>query len=150
MILQSETTTKVIDLKNQDLLSRESIPKKHFLAIKGSASGQNIERFGAIITYKDFKTLKDVVEFYKKNRKKYDGVVMSYLNATGFSYFDSELTISNVNIGYIEQGFILNKAKTHLLVDLNDIILEMQNKLEIETICKGYFHKSDDAFLCIL
>ena len=150
MILQSETTTKVIDLKNQDLLSRTSIPTRHFLAIKGSAIGQNIERFGAKITYKDFKTLKEVVEFYKKNKNKYDGVVMSYLNATGFAYFDPELNISNVNIGYIEQGFIINKTKTQLLTDIDDIILEMQNRLEIETICKGYFHKAEDAFLCIL
>lgn len=150
MILQSETTTKVIDLKNQDLLSRVSIPSRHFLAIKGSAIGKNIERFGAKITYKDYKTLKEIVDFYKKNKNKYDGVVMSYLNATDFAYFDPELNISNLNIGYIEQGFVLNKTNTKLLSNIDDIILEMQNRLEIETICKGYFHKAEDAFLCIL
>ena len=49
---------------------------KHFLARENYGVAKNIERYGSKITYVKNVTMKQLIEKYKKNLNKYDGITL--------------------------------------------------------------------------
>lgn len=148
MFIQGFITERLIYLQKANNVSRKNIDTVTLLSPKGYAVAKNFERLGAQIVYKD-DTIENILKYYEKNKSKYDGVSLDYMDARGRENSFSGLVTNKNDFGFKEIAFIVNKSKTELKNDLNLQIIRLQNNLFTEEAC-DHFLDDEDKYLCVM
>tara|TARA_B100000424_G_scaffold265837_1_gene256097 strand:- start:770 stop:1972 length:1203 start_codon:yes stop_codon:yes gene_type:complete len=146
LVLQAQATTFDAELQKRGTLNRKNIEGKQLLCIKGHATAKKFERLGAVITYIEDKDLGELVEYYKENKNQFDGITVD--STSGIFYRTNKLKLEAQGFGLQMTSFVIKKDKLAFLNDVNKEILKLQNSLEQEKICKGFFTGDDAATLC--
>lgn len=148
MFIQSKITNILIK-NNENSYDIKNIQSKTFLAFKGYAVANIVEKFKTKIKYIENINQKELFKKYKNNQNKYDGIILSYLDAFTFLQENPNLIASN-NFGFEPKSFIINKNRIDLLNDINIELLKMKDNLEMFDICKKYFGMVKDVPTCKL
>ena len=148
LVLQAQATTFDAELKKRGTLNRKNIESKHLLCMKGHATAKKFERLGATITYIEDKNLTELLQYYEENKDQFDGVTVD--STTGIFHRTDKLNLEAEGFGLQMTSFIVKKEQVTILNDINKRILDLQNSLDQEKICKGLFSGDDAATLCNL
>ena len=116
--------------------------------MKGHATAKKFERLGATITYIEDKNLTELLQYYEENKDQFDGVTVD--STTGIFHRTDKLNLEAEGFGLQMTSFIVKKEQVTILNDINKRILDLQNSLDQERICKGLFSGDDAAALCNL
>jgi hypothetical protein len=146
LVLQAQATTFDAELQQRGTMTRKNLSDKQLLCIKGQSTAKKFERFGANITYIKDKNLSELIEYYKENQDRFNGITVDSM--TGVSYKTSKLKLESDEFGLQMTSFIVSKKKIKLLNDMNKEILRLQDSLEQEKICRGFFPGNDNSYLC--
>ena len=146
LVLQAQATTFDAELQKRGTLNRKNIEGKQLLCIKGHATAKKFERLGAVITYIEDKDLGELIEYYKENKNQFDGITVD--STSGIFYRTNKLKLEAQGFGLQMTSFVIKKDKPAFLNDVNKEILKLQNSLEQEKVCKGFFTGDDAATLC--
>ena len=87
-----------------------------------------------------------LLEYYEKNKDTYNGVTVDSM--TGTRYKTSKLNLESDDFGLQMMAFPINKNNIDLLRDVDKEVLKLQETLEQEKICKGFFEGEDSEHLC--
>tara|TARA_B100001778_G_scaffold162428_1_gene133437 strand:+ start:696 stop:1868 length:1173 start_codon:yes stop_codon:yes gene_type:complete len=148
LVLQAQATTFDAELQKRGTLNRKNIESKHLLCMKGHATAKKFERLGATITYIEDKNLTELLQYYEENKDQFDGVTVD--STTGIFHRTDKLNLEAEGFGLQMTSFIVKKEQVTILNDINKRILDLQNSLDQERICKGLFSGDDAAALCNL
>ena len=148
LVLQAQATTFDAELQKRGTLDRKNIEGKQLLCIKGHATAKKFERLGAVITYIEDKDLGELIKYYEENKDQFDGVTVD--STSGIFHRTDKLNLEAEGFGLQMTSFVVKKEKLALLKDVNKQILALQNSLEQEKVCKGFFTGDDAAILCNL
>jgi ABC-type amino acid transport substrate-binding protein len=146
LVLQAQATTFDAELQKRGTLDRKNIEGKQLLCIKGHATAKKFERLGAVITYIEDKDLGELIKYYEENKEQFDGVTVD--STSGIFHRTDKLNLEAEGFGLQMTSFIVKKENLALLNDVNKQILSLQNSLEQEKVCKGFFSGDDAAILC--
>lgn len=146
LVLQAQATTFDAELQQRGTMTRENLGDKQLLCIKGQSTAKKFERFGANITYIKDKNLSELIEYYKENQDRFNGITVDSM--TGVSYKTAQLKLESDGFGLQMTSFVVSKKKIKLLNDMNKEILRLQDSLEQEKICRGFFPGNDNSYLC--
>lgn len=146
--VQAAATEKVLDIRELNTIDRDNIHTKTLLAPKGYSIAKNIERLGAKIKYVENKSLDDVIDMYVKDPSIADGVAIDYLQAKTREDPSIQLIVNESNLGFKEITFAVSKNRVELLRDINQKIVELQDNMQTETICKSYMPPGA-SYLCV-
>tara|TARA_X000000368_G_scaffold413039_2_gene400394 strand:- start:40 stop:1194 length:1155 start_codon:yes stop_codon:yes gene_type:complete len=146
LVLQAQATTFDAELQKRGVITRGNMKNKHFLCLKGSAAARKFERLGAKITYSSKMNFEQLLEYYEKNKDTYNGVTVDSM--TGTRYKTSKLNLESDDFGLQMMAFPINKNNIDLLRDVDKEVLKLQETLEQEKICKGFFEGDDSEHLC--
>jgi len=144
MLLQAYVTDKVISINENNTYTRENIKNQVLLCPEGYAVGKFMQRYGAKIEYHN-KTIKELKEYYIKNKEKYIGISLDYFDAINEETDD--LVTSTSPFGYSKMKWIVNKKYNTLLEDINYTLIPIHFNLYTYRICKKYVN-DHDARLC--
>ena len=151
--LQATITDRVIKINNQNEINRNNIVSAKLIAPKGYLIGNQLEEFGANVTYVDFKKMSDILDYYIKHSNDFDGIALSsedsysLLNKNYYSH--PNLMISNADFGFDRQCFPINKNNQLFRIDFDKELIQLHNTDNIENICKVYREPSL-VKLCVL
>ena len=148
LVLEAQATTFDAELQKRGTLNRKNIESKHLLCMKGHATAKKFERLGATITYIEDKNLTELLQYYEENKDQFDGVTVD--STTGIFHRTDKLNLEAEGFGLQMTSFIVKKEQVTILNDINKRILDLQNSLDQERICKGLFSGDDAAALCNL
>ena len=148
LVLQAQATTFDAELQKRGTINRKNIESKHLLCMKGHATAKKFERLGATITYIEDKNLTELLQYYEENKDQFDGVTVD--STTGIFHRTDKLNLEAEGFGLQMTSFIVKKEQVTILNDINKRILDLQNSLDQERICKGLFSGDDAAALCNL
>ena len=148
LVLQAQATTFDAELQKRGTLNRKNIESKHLLCMKGHATAKKFERLGATITYIEDKNLTELLQYYEENKDQFDGVTVD--STTGIFHRTDKLNLEAEGFGLQMTSFIVKKEQVTILNDINKRILDLQNSLDQERICKSLFSGDDAATLCNL
>ena len=146
LVLQAQATTFDAELQKRGVITRDNLKEKHLLCQAGHAAAAKFKRFGAEITYVEDKTLEELLEYYSENRDKYNGITVDSMSAA--HYVTDELNLESEGFGLQMTAFPVFKNQVEFLKDVNKQILFLQDSLEQEKICKGFFKGDDGERLC--
>lgn len=121
------TTSDLIKIKNQDIISKENIGGKVILAPKGYETVKYLEKYGAEIEFidGDFNT---ILEYYENNKNMYSGVIMDLLEADVYASYNKDFKISSEDFSYDEIAFPISKKLDNLENKINISIALEQDK----------------------
>ena len=136
--LQALTLGDLINYHKNSIVDIKSLSKINILTVKGNELGNILENTD--INIKTLKNIKDVVEFYKKNSHKYDGIVLDYDELVQIKRKNKDFEIDPYIFGYDSLHFCVNKNNEHLLKKIDEVILYMHDNLLIRDICKKFKH----------
>lgn len=148
LVLQAQATTFDAELQKRGTLDRKNIEGKQLLCIKGHATAKKFERLGAVITYIEDKDLGELIKHYEENKGQFDGITVD--STSGIFHRTDKLNLESEGFGLQMTSFVVKKDKLALLNDVNKQILTLQNSLDQEKVCKGFFTGDDAAILCNL
>ena len=149
IFLRADTTVNLDGIEKNKEFTIYNMKNKHFLARENYGVAKNIERYGSKITYVKNVTMKQLIDKYKKNLNKYDGITLDIYDARilGEQY---NLTVTESSLGYSDLGYIINKKYPNLLIDINSEIDTLRQSFFIKKMCAAYFISNKDVHLCIL
>ena len=141
MFIQAEITSSMVGIETDLKYKKEEIRRKRFLtcyAVPGSYTSK-FERYGAILEH--FTGTEDeMVEKYKKKKKKYQGCIITYLDGYKYERHDPELVLTGAKeYGYEPTCFIVGKNDSQLKDDVNNEIMKLEHNLELHLICRKYY-----------
>ena len=79
-----------------------------------------------------------MVEYYEKNKNKYQGIAMAYSDAFHFLKKDKNLIITSEHMGMEPVCWVISKKRKQLLEDLDNQILMLREEGTVSTLCKEY------------
>jgi len=149
LFLQAEITSKTIEKRQMNKLSKGHLKDKPILGHKGYAMAEKLEEQGANIIYIDDITNMELFKRYLKNSDKYNGVVLSYCDGENHIIGKSDLTNTS-DFGLEPISFIVNNDKIELLELLNNAILKLRSNGELHNLCLQKYGSFDDTTICSL
>tara|TARA_B110000914_G_scaffold204062_1_gene198173 strand:- start:106 stop:570 length:465 start_codon:yes stop_codon:yes gene_type:complete len=146
MFIQAEITSSMVSLDTDLKYKKEEIRRKRFLtcyAVPGSYI-EKFQRYGAIVEH--FAGTEDeMIEEYKKNTKKYQGCIITYLDGYKYERHHPELVLTGAKeYGYEPVCFIVGKDDLQLKNDVNNEIMKLEHSLELHKICHQYYEDVED------
>jgi len=156
--LQAVTIGDIIETTNSQTITKENISNlKPVLVLKGWASSNILKGYGAKIEEFDqsSKDMGDVpfmdyyVQYYIKNQDKYCGYLKDFTDYIS----DREkygITITDLNFGFDEIAFPINKNHNNILHIFNKTIVTLMKDLKIRDICKNYGIETKYLSRCIV
>jgi ABC-type amino acid transport substrate-binding protein len=150
LFIQGQFTKLLVNYIKQSPYNSNYIPDKPCLGFKGYASVKSLKRFGIKVKYIENMTPLEMIKFYLKNKDKYGGCILSYLEGMAVKnrLSNDELVLST-NFGYENGCFIINSNKQDFLHDINNQILYLRENLILQKLCNSSF-KNVDKFVCSL
>lgn len=146
--IQSKMTAILLH-RAGNIYNKNNISSKTFLGIKDDHVVEKIKKYGSKIEYLENMSNKQMVDIYISNKDKYDGCIMSYIDAYPIIKKNKNL-VADIDFGNELNGFIINKQKRELLIDVNTQILKLRENLELTNICKKYFSDVNKISVCSL
>ena len=148
MYIQAKMTQLLLK-RQQTMYTTDNVKGKTFLGFKGYAVVDRIKRYGAKIKYVENISLKSLEEMYLANTDKYDGFILSYVDAYPLLEKNPDL-IASISFGNEPNGFVMSKEREQLNTDINVAILEMKGNQELYTLCKSYFSDIESIPVCTI
>ena len=146
MFIQAEITSSMVSLDTDLKYKKEEIRRKRFLtcyAVPGSYI-EKFQRYGAIVEH-FVGTEDEMIEEYKKNTKKYQGCIITYLDGYKYERHHPELVLTGAKeYGYEPVCFIVGKDDLQLKNDVNNEIMKLEHSLELHKICHQYYEDVED------
>jgi len=149
IFLQAETIIKFQKLSDFKPFSINNMQFKHFLSPDGYAVGKNFIRFGSKITYIKNKSMKELVELYKKQTDKYDGIALDLYDSRVFTK-SHDLSVTEEQLGFSHLAFITNKEKKTFLFNINKELVKLNKNFITKNLCSKHFISKKDIPLCVI
>jgi len=146
MFIQAEITAITLEKMDTAALTWDDVKGMKLLAPDGWGSTDEMKSLGIDVQPVKDLSVDDMIKKYKKESDRFDGVQLIYGEAAPYPIADKSLSISYEGLPYRNaQGYAVNPRKTKFLIDVNVEILNMQNSLQLQQICKSYY---DAEFAC--
>lgn len=146
----TEARLTYITIESEKYDSEINIDRLHkykLIGLKGNAESQKLESNGAIIHYVENLTPQELIQYYLKNKDKYDGFIMVYTEINPF------LEDNEYNLEAIYQGlglnaccWVIDKNNNKLLDDINITLLELRANKKSYNICKEFIKLNNACF----
>jgi len=151
LFMQAYLTTELIDKKSKEnidmYLHKDGKP---ILGLKGYNEASTLEQMGGnILFYDNDETMNDLIDIYKKDPSKYNGVVFSYTDLYNHVLNDPSIEMTT-GFNKVLTGFIVNEQKTIFLMDFNNSIMAHKESGELEHICNSYISGTENLDVCFL
>lgn len=143
--LNAYTTKKLLHLHKNYTINRNNLHKYTFLSPKGYNVAEQLKKAGAKIKYLDM-SIPDIIKYYKKNRKKYNGIALGFFDAK--SREGDGLNTNVSNLGFKEVCFVVSKRDDLFFEDINNSIIDIQENLYTERLCKAFI--PHESHMCVL
>ena len=137
-----------LNKKLEEQITIENIQFMTFLCPAGFANGDLIEKYRCKVVRMD-KNIDEIIEVYKNNMDKYDGVVYTFIDSMFLLKRFKGLSVTTGDFGFDGESFIVNRSHIQLCDKINIIIEEMSNSLDISDICQIYLGEKN-KFMCII
>ena len=147
IFLQAATVEKLIEFKQDEMITVDNINEKKILYAKGSGMGRAFKRLGAEVKAVDVDDIEQLKKKYKEEQPKWDAIALSFMDA--YSAEDEDFKINDTNFGLSEQAIGVRIGENRLLKDLDVTITKLQDAYEIKRIYNHYFGDEYD-FMGIL
>jgi len=149
LFLQAEITSKTIEKRQINTLSKRHIRDKPILAHAGYAMAKKLEEQGAEVEYIKDISNKSLFEKYMKNSHKYNGIVLSYCDGDNHVMGKSDLT-STSTFGKEPISFVVSTKKPKFLELLNKTILKLRSEGELHSLCISSYGSLENTDICSL
>ena len=149
LIAQARMTSALVDEKIGSKITKDNMPIKKVLGLKGYIPTTSIQEYGGRIEYIENGTIEDIVVEYMENPEKYAGVALSY--ADGFKYLDKYPTLFvSLGFGVETGGYPINQQKHDILEDVNKGVVFLENEGTLQNTCIFYYGDRDNNPICSL
>lgn len=149
LIAQARMTSALVDEKIGSKITKDSMPTKKILGLKGYIPTNSIQEYGGRIEYIKDGSIDDIMTEYIQNPDKYAGVALSY--ADGFKYLDKypHLFVS-LGFGVETGGYPIAQNNPDLLEDVNKGIVFLENEGTLQNTCIFYYGDRENNPICSL
>ena len=156
--LQAVTVGDIIELTNSEAITKENISSLNpVLVAPDLASTKILESYGAkTVVYdhsdkntKDAPFMESYVKHYLKNQDKYCGYLKDFSDYS-IDKVNYGVQITDVNFGYDEISFPVNKQYDEILHKFNETIIKLVKDLKMRDICENYGIEKKYLSICII
>lgn len=149
LFLQAEITSSIIERKTYKGLTKRNLADRPILGHKGDVLAQKLVEYGGNVEFMEDKTNEELFDIYVYNKRKYNGVVLTYCD--GFPYKNIIPGLyASINFGNEPTSFPVNPQKIELLDDINKAILYLRSTGVLQKICFSYFGDIANIPACTL
>jgi len=149
LIAQARMTSALVDEKIGSKITKDNMPTKKILGLKGYIPTTSIQEYGGRIEYIKDGTIEDIVVKYMENPQKYAGIALSY--ADGFKYLDKYPALFvSLGFGVETGGYPINPTKNNILEDVNKGIVFLENEGTLQNTCVFYYGDRPNNPICSL
>lgn len=148
---QARITTSMLESRINRNLNTFNIQRGLLLGQKGSAVPKYIEDRGGKVEYVEGLSNDQLIELYFKNKDKYIGVILSYVDGYPYLELYPDVTVS-IGFGYVQSHMPVNPKKGYLLEDINRIFSQFKEDKILDATCHKYYKEDlqDNAPICTL
>lgn len=147
---QARITTSMLESRINRNLNTFNIQRGTLLGQKGSAVPKYIEDNGGKVEYVEGLNNDQLLQLYFKNKDKYSGAILSYVD--GYPYLELYPNL-NVSIGFgnVQSHMPVNPKKPYLLEDINRVFAQFKEDRVLHNTCNKYYKDlQDNAPICTL
>lgn len=145
--IQSEITAINIQQRSMSVYNKEKVKGARFIGYKGWASTDKFKLLGPKIDEVGDMTIDQIINLYKDNEEKYEGVVLVYSDAAKYPEIMNDISSSHEGLNKFLASWIINSKKKYFADDVNKKLIEIQDNGELQEICRSYFNED---FACSL
>ena len=147
---QARITTSMLESRINRNLNTFNIQRGTLLGQKGSAVPKYIEDHGGKVEYVEGLNNDQLMELYFKNKDKYTGAILSYVDGYPYLELYPDLNVS-IGFGNVQSHMPVNPKKSYLLEDINRIFSQFKEDKILDATCNKYYKDlQDNAPICTL
>ena len=140
--LQAVITDKVIEINKHYNLTIRNVGDVTYLVSRGDAIKNQFDKLDMHVKVIDYAG-EAKIDYYKKNKDKYGGILMSSMEALYYQSKNPDLTVSDRTFGYVPVHFAINKKTIPFIDHVNEALATLHTHKNVINVCKMYSEYQD-------